>query len=98
MESDLIPRLSPSELDSYFTSATVSYVILEVLGSLTLLLILVGEVEDIPARRPTITKAEWNIIFNRTDCGVSFLSEGLDESVFKSFLDFYFQLTLTTNL
>jgi len=39
-------------------SETISYVILEVLGSLTLLLILVGEVEDTPASKPTIRKAE----------------------------------------
>jgi hypothetical protein len=59
---------------------------------------LVGEVEDIPASMPKIGKAEWNIILNRTDCGVSLLGEGLDESFFETFLDFYFQLSLTTNL
>jgi hypothetical protein len=61
-------------------------------------LILVGDVEDIPVSMPKIGKAEWNIILNRTDYGVSLLDEGLDESFFKSFLDFYFQLSLTTNL
>jgi hypothetical protein len=65
MESDLIPRLSPRELDSYFMSEIISYVILEVLDLLTLLLILVGDVKDILANRPTIRKADWNIILNK---------------------------------
>lgn len=98
MESDLIPRLSPKELDSYFMSGTILYAILQVLGSPTLLLILVGEVEHIPASRPTIGKAEWNIILNRNVCRVSLLREGLDESFSTSFSSFYFQLGLTTNL